>query len=60
VEAAALACRDAPPPGVSLEVDEPGVGIALPFERSPYDACPVARADSLLDPEAETEVDVTA
>lgn len=60
VEAAALVCRDAPPAEVHLEVDEPGIRIALPFERPLYDARPASRIDSLLDPDAEAEVDVTA
>jgi flagellar motility protein MotE (MotC chaperone) len=61
IEAAALASRDTPPPaGIGLEVDEPGVGIVLPFERPLYDARPAARVDSLLDPEADAEVDMSA
>jgi flagellar motility protein MotE (MotC chaperone) len=59
VEAAALASRDNPPV-IGLEVDEPGVGIVLPFERPLYDARPAARVDSLLDPEAAAEVDMSA
>ena len=59
VEAAALACRDAPPTW-GLEVDQPGLTIALPFERPLYDARPAAVVDSLLDPDAEHEVDVAA
>lgn len=59
VEAAALACRDIPP-AFGLEVDEPGVEIALPFERPLYDARPTADVDSLLDPDADEAVDVTA
>lgn len=42
VEAAALDVRDNPP-SLGLEVDEPGVGIALPFERPLYQP-PVAVA----------------
>lgn len=60
IEAAALACRDLPPTHLHLECDEPGVAIALPFERPLYDARPPTLVDSLLDPEAEAEVDVTA
>lgn len=59
VEAAALVCRDTPP-AVGLEVDEPGIAIALPFERPLYDVRPATRVDSLLDPDADTEVDVAA
>ncbi len=59
VEAAALACRDAPP-GIGMEVDEPGIAIALPFERPLYDARPATRVDSLIDPDAEADVDVAA
>lgn len=59
VEAAALACRDAPP-DFGLEVDEPGIVARLPFERPLFDARPAARVDSLLDPDADDAVDVTA
>jgi Protein of unknown function (DUF3375) len=59
IEASALSCRDAPP-AMGLEVYEPGVSIALPFERPLYDARPRARVESLLDPTAETEADVSA
>ncbi|HEY5358843.1 MAG TPA: DUF3375 family protein, partial [Streptosporangiaceae bacterium] len=59
IEASALACRDQPPE-TGLEVDEPGVGIALPFERPLFDARPAARVESLLDPDAGDEADVTA
>ena len=59
VEAAALACRDIAP-AFGLDVDEPGVEIALPFERPLFDARPTARVDSLLDPDADEAVDVTA
>lgn len=59
VEAAALACRVAPPQ-VGLEVDVPGIEIALPLERPLYDARPAAQVDSLLDPETEADIDVSA
>ncbi len=59
VEAAALASRDNPPP-FGLDVDQFGVGISLPFERPLYDALPTANVDSVLDPEADAAVDVTA
>lgn len=58
VEAAALALRDSPPP-VGLDVDVPGVEIALPLERPLYDARPAAEVDSLLDPDAEADVDIS-
>lgn len=59
IEAAALACRDTPPT-IGLDVDEPGLGIALPLERPLFDARPAARVDSLLDPDADDDVDVSA
>jgi hypothetical protein len=59
IEGAALACRDAPPPD-GLDVDEPGVGITLPFERPLHDARPAARVDSLLAPADDDEADTTA
>jgi hypothetical protein len=59
IEAAALACREAPP-SIGLEVDEPGIRIALPFERPLFDARPAARVDSLLDPDADDAIDVSA
>jgi flagellar motility protein MotE (MotC chaperone) len=59
IEGAALGSRDAPP-AIGLEVDEPGIGIVLPFERPLYDARPAARVDSLLDPDAGAEVDMSA
>lgn len=59
IESAALACREHPPTW-GLEVDEPGVAIALPLERPLYDARPAAVVDSLLDPDADHEVDVAA
>ena len=59
VEATALACRETPPE-LGLQVDESGIGIALPFERPLHDARPAARVDSLLDPDADEDVDVAA
>lgn len=59
VESAALACRESPPP-FGLEVDEPGMTIALPFERPLYDARPAALVDSLLAPRTDEDVDVAA
>jgi hypothetical protein len=57
IEVAALACRTSPPQ-TGLEIDEPGIPIALPFERPLYDAGPAARVDSLLAPADEDSVDV--
>ena len=59
IESAALACRDDPPP-LGLHVDAPGVAITLPFERPLYDARPAARVDSMLDPAAVEDLDVSA
>lgn len=59
VEAAALMCRQGPPL-VGLEVDEPGIAIALPFERPLYDFAPTSRVDSLLAPDASESVNVAA
>jgi hypothetical protein len=59
IEAVALTCRTAPP-DLGLDVDEPGLAIALPFERPLYDARPSARVDSLLEPSADEDVDVAA
>jgi flagellar motility protein MotE (MotC chaperone) len=60
IEAALLRCRERPPLDLQLEFDEAGIGIALPFERPLYDARPPTRVDSLLDPLADDDVDVTA
>jgi hypothetical protein len=60
IEAAALALRDEPPTGLRLELDDVGLPISLPFERPLYDARPPSTVDSLLDPEADADVDVTA
>lgn len=60
IEAAALTCRNAPPTELQLTFDEPGLPITLPFERPLYDARPPSEVESLLDPEAEVEVDITA
>ena len=59
VESAALACRDRAP-DLGLDVDVPGVGIALPFERPLYDPRPAARVESLLEPAEEEQLDVGA
>lgn len=59
IEATALTCRDDAPP-LGLEVDVPGLPIALPFERPLYDARPAARVDSMLDPADADDLDVSA
>lgn len=53
IEAAALVVRDTPPRdlGLGLEVDEPGVPIALPLERPLYDPQPDVVVDSMLSPD---------
>ena len=56
VEASALACRRAVP-DIGLTVDEPGIPIALPFERPLYDPQPASHVDSLLNPQADDRVD---
>lgn len=50
VEAAALAVRENPPRDVGLVVDQPGVPIALLFERPLYDPRPDVAVDSLPAP----------
>lgn len=55
VEAAALNIRDNPP-SFGLEVDEPGVGIALPFERPLYQPPVAVAVESHISDGAE-EVD---
>ncbi|OFB38076.1 hypothetical protein BA059_16115 [Mycolicibacterium sp. (ex Dasyatis americana)] len=55
VEAAALDVRDNPP-SLGLEVDEPGVGIALPFERPLYQPPVAVAVESHISDGAE-EVD---
>lgn len=50
VEAAALAVREDPPRDVGLVVDQPGVPIALLFERPLYDSQPDVAVDSLPAP----------
>ncbi len=56
VETVALSVRAAPP-SLGLVVDEPGVEIALPFERPLYDARPATEVDSLLPPATDDELD---
>lgn len=59
VETAALAVR-ATPPDFGLALDEPGVAIALPFERPLFDARPASTVESLLPPEPAEELDTEA
>lgn len=59
IEAAALAVR-AGPPDLGLSVDRPGIEVALPFERPLYNTQPRVEVDSLLDPDADRDVDVGA
>jgi hypothetical protein len=56
VEAHALELRDQPP-DIGLEVDEPGIDIALPFERPLYSPPPAAEVESLIPPTIETELE---
>lgn len=60
VETSALALRDAPPGGdeAGLVVDEPGVPIALPFERPLYDLQPDVVVDSMLSPESVEQAEL--
>jgi flagellar motility protein MotE (MotC chaperone) len=51
IEAAALGVRDAPPRDLGLEVDEPGVPIALPLERPLYDPQPDVVVHSMISPD---------
>jgi hypothetical protein len=52
VESAALEVRAAPPP-LGLEIDEPGVDIALPFERPLYRPPTAPDVESLIPPASE-------
>lgn len=63
IEANAIAVRNAPPPdssGVGLEVDQPGVAVALPFERPLYDTVPASAVDSLIAPEEPDPAEINA
>ncbi|MFT4167045.1 MAG: DUF3375 domain-containing protein [Microlunatus sp.] len=55
VESAAIEVRSQPP-DFGLEVDEPGLEIALPFERPLYQPPPAAEVESVIPPVTE-EVD---
>jgi hypothetical protein len=56
VETAALAVRD-DPPAIGLEVDEPGLEIALPFERPLYEVKAGLEVDSFIAPATEERLD---
>ncbi|MEH0059726.1 DUF3375 domain-containing protein [Auritidibacter ignavus] len=49
--------KDSP---VGIEVDVPGIDVALPLERPLYDVRPTAEVDSLLQPSEAENVDTTA
>ncbi|MBN9613554.1 MAG: DUF3375 family protein, partial [Actinobacteria bacterium] len=57
VEQAAIRVRSDPPAHLGIEIDEPGLSIALPFERPLYDPQPESRVDSLISPEDEETAD---
>ena len=59
IEAAALDVRAAPPT-IGLEVDEPQLAIALPFERPLYDVRPPSQVDSELPAAEVDDLDTTA
>jgi hypothetical protein len=52
IESAALEVRESPPT-FGLEVDEPGIAIALPFERPLYQRPATAAVESLIPPTTE-------
>lgn len=56
VEIAALDVRTGPP-AFGLEMDEPGIGIALPFERPLYSPPASAEVESLIPPAAEQDLE---
>lgn len=56
VESAALTVRDRPP-DFGLTVDEPGLAIALPFERPLYEPPSDGQVESLIPPAADAEID---
>jgi hypothetical protein len=59
IEGAALAVREDPPVD-GLQVDQPGIVLALPFERPLYDARPAAAVDSMLWPSETEDLDASA
>lgn len=58
VEASALAARDQPPIDLGLQVDEPGLPIALVFERPLYDPQPDVVVDSMPAPQDALELEL--
>ncbi|PZF81243.1 DUF3375 domain-containing protein [Jiangella anatolica] len=56
VETTALTVRERPPE-FGLAVDEPGVQIALPFDRPLYDARPASQVESLVPPVPDEDLD---
>ncbi len=59
VETAALQVRDRPP-DIGLEVEVPGLALALPFERPLYEPRPSTEVESLLPPEPDDPLDTEA
>ncbi|QBE48882.1 DUF3375 domain-containing protein [Leucobacter triazinivorans] len=60
VEQTAIRVRADPPTHLGVEIDEPGLAIALPFERPLYNPQPETRVDSLISPEDEETADAEA
>lgn len=58
VEASALAVRERPPADIGVRVDEPGLPIALVFERPLYDAQPNVAVDSMPAPQAVDSIEL--
>ncbi|MEZ3160593.1 DUF3375 domain-containing protein [Microbacterium sp. BWT-B31] len=58
IEASALAVRDRPPGDIGVHVDEPGLPIALVFERPLYDPQPDVVVDSMPAPQSIDEVEL--
>lgn len=56
VETQALDLRH-DPPGIGLEVDEPGIEILLPFERPLYSPPPASEVESLIPPAEDAELE---
>ncbi len=56
VESRALDLRS-DPPDIGLDVDEPGIGITLPFERPLYSPPPAAEVESLIPPAEDTDLE---
>lgn len=56
VEVAALEVRDRPP-AFGLDVDQPGIAIALPFERPLYEPPAAATVESLIPPGEQETLD---